>query len=106
MTTKRTPGPAKGTPAVGHRPLTPPPTIEQKVLWARWQLFPASLRPLVQDMAAAVGLHRDTWHRKMKAEGAGLSAAQLAAANALLDAAAPWVQNPPPDTLPTREDIE
>ncbi|GAC1604373.1 MAG: hypothetical protein NVS3B25_33580 [Hymenobacter sp.] len=89
MTTKRKPGPAKGTPAAGHRPATPPATLDQKVLWARWQLFPAALRPTVQAMAAAVGLHRDTWHRKLKAEGAGLTDAQLAAANALLDAAAP-----------------
>ena len=64
------------------------------------------LRPAATALAAALGMHRDTWHRKIKAEGAGLSPAQLATANALLDAAAPWVQNPPPDTLPTREDVE
>jgi hypothetical protein len=104
MTSKRKPGPAKGTPAAGHRAKTPPATLEQKTLWARWQLFPAAHRPTVVAMSAAVGMHRDSWNRKMKAEGAGLNDAQLAAANALLDTAAPWVQSPPPDTLLTRED--
>jgi hypothetical protein len=94
--TKRTPGPAKGTPAKGHRPATPPATLEQKMLWARWQLFPANARPTAKQLAAAVGQGRDTVARKLAASGAGFTAAQLLAANVLLDqhTPAPWAVLP------------
>lgn len=107
MTTKRKPGPAKGTPSHGKAGRKPPPaqTLADAVLLARWSLFPASLRPTTKDMAAALGMSTPTWHRRVAGAGS-LTAAQLAAAHARLDAAAPWVQNPPPDTLPTREDVQ
>lgn len=66
---------------------------------------PAAARPTTKAMAAALRLSAPTWHRRVAGAGA-FTAAQLAAGNALLDAAAPWVQRPAPETLPTREDLE
>lgn len=106
MTTKRKPGPAPGTPSHGKAGRKPQPaqTLADAVLLARWQLFPHAHRPATKAMAAALGISTPTWHRRVAGAGR-LSAAQLARANALLDAAAPWIQQPPPDTLPTREDL-
>lgn len=103
----RKPGPAPGTPSHGNAGRKPAPaqSLEDAVLIARWKLFPAHHRPAATAMAATLGLSVPTWHRRVAGAGS-LSSEQLLAANALLDAAAPWVQNPPPDTLPTREDLE
>lgn len=107
MTTKRKPGPAAGSPGhanAGRKP-QPKQSLDEAVLIARWKLFPAHHRPTAKAMAAALGMGVATWHRRVAGTG-GLSADQLAAAHALLDRAAPWVQNPLPDTLPTREDLD
>lgn len=89
---KRAPGPPKGTPSHGNAGRKPQPaqTLADAVLMARWQLFPASLRPTAKAMAAALGISAPTWHRRVGGMG-GLREAQLLAANALLDAAAPTI---------------
>ena len=84
-TPRRKPGPAKGTPAVGHRqkaPFLP----GQYAFWSQWQLWPASTRPTMKTMAAALGCHPQTFALKMSPDnrGRGLSPAELAIGNALL----------------------
>ena len=84
-TPRRKPGPARGTPATGHRPKEfhlP----EQYMFWDLWQRWPASTRPSNKAMAAALGCHPQTFARKMRADnqGRGLSPEELNAATALL----------------------
>lgn len=86
-TPRRKPGPAKGTPATGHRH----PELYQPgqyTFWNQWQMWPASTRPTNKVMAAALGCHPETFARKMNGanRGRGLTPADLAAAAALLAA--------------------
>ena len=82
---RRKPGPAKGTPAAGHR-AKEPHTADQLRFWTQWQTWPASTRPSHKAMAAAIGCHPQTFARKISPanQGRGLSAADLGAAGALL----------------------
>ena len=84
---RRKPGPAKGTPATGHR-AKEPYQPGQYTFWNQWQMWPASTRPTNKAMAAAIGCHPQTFARKMSTanRGRGLSPAELNAATALLAA--------------------
>ena len=84
-TPRRKPGPARGTPATGHRPKEPH-NPGQLDFWHTWQVWPASTRPSIKAMAAALGCHPQTFARKMRADnqGRGLSVTELGAAADLL----------------------
>lgn len=88
---KKKPGPAKGS--AGHPnggPKKRPQTLETAAFITRACVFDKRYRPTDVALAAALGISRPTWLRRVAGQG-NLTAEQLVAGNALLDQAAPWL---------------
>lgn len=89
----------------GHRAgrPSPPQDLHTTAFVGRCKVFHRDHYPGDKALYTAMGISARTFAYRLQGRR-NFTPAQLAAAHAVLNAAAPWVQQPPPDTWATGED--